>query len=101
MVYTLCSMSTVKSAIGLIGLSKIARRASVYPSAVQRWGKNGRLPQTELAGLTNYAQVIADLSQDTDEPVTVAQLIADTRKAWAENPSDKRGRKKMQSARAG
>lgn len=80
-------MSTVKSAIGLIGLSKIARRAGCYPSAVQKWRDEGRLPQSELAGLTQYAETISELSQDTDSPVTVDELIADTRAAWEARPS--------------
>jgi len=84
-------MSTVKSAIRLIGLTKIARRAKVYPSAVQRWRDDGRLPRTELAGLTNYASIIAELSKEAGESVTVKQLIADTRAAWEANPAKKPG----------
>lgn len=75
-------MSTVTSAIELIGLSKLAKRLGYYPSAVQKWRDEGRLPQTELSGLTHYAETIAELSEDTAKPVTVDQLISDTRKAW-------------------
>lgn len=75
-------MNTVKSSIELIGLTKVARRIGCYPSAVQRWRDNGRLPQTELAGLTNYAAVIAEMSGDAGKPVTVQQLLDDTRSEW-------------------
>lgn len=72
-------MSTVTSAIELIGLTPVARRTGLYPSAVQKWRDQGYLPQTELAGLTHYAKDIEELS---DGKYTVSQLLADTRKAW-------------------
>lgn len=75
-------MSTVTSAIERIGLSPIAQRFDVWPSAVQKWRDRGRLPKSELAGLTNYAEVIAELSEATDKPVTKEQLLRDTRTAW-------------------
>jgi len=75
-------MSTVTSAIGLIGLSAIAQRFGYRPSAIQKWRDRGRLPKSDLAGLTNYAEVIAELSEATDRPVTKEQLLRDTRKAW-------------------
>lgn len=74
-------MSTVTSAIAHIGLTPIARRLGFRPSAVQKWRDQGRLPRTDLAGLTNYAEVIAELSDGT---VTKQQLLRDTRKAWEE-----------------
>jgi len=76
-------MSTVTSAIERIGVSRIADRCGFWPSAVQRWKDEGRLPKTDLAGLTNYALVISELSQETAEPVTVEKLLQDTRAAWA------------------
>lgn len=85
MVYAYTEMSTVTSAIKRIGLSPIAKRLGYRPSAVQRWQDDGRLPKTDLAGLTNYAQVIAELSQQTDEPVTAKKLLEDTRAAWLAN----------------
>lgn len=75
-------MSTVTSAIERIGLSPIAQRFGFRPSAVQKWRDRGRLPKTDLAGLTNYAEVIAELSEATEEPVTKEQLLRDTRTAW-------------------
>lgn len=75
-------MSTVTSAIERIGLSVIARRFGYRPSAVQKWRDGGRLPKTDLAGLTDYATVIAELSDATEEPVTKEELLRDTRKAW-------------------
>jgi hypothetical protein len=75
-------MSTVTSAIERIGLSQIAQRFGYRPSAIQKWRDRGRLPKTDLAGLTNYAAVIAELSEATDEPVTKEQLLRDTRTAW-------------------
>lgn len=80
--YTLEHMSTVSNAIELIGLTKVARGVKRYPSAVQRWRDKGRLPKTELAGLTNYASVIAEMSAETERPVTVQQLLDDTRRQW-------------------
>lgn len=75
-------MSTVTSAIARIGLSVIAQRFGYRPSAVQKWRDRGRLPKTDLAGLTDYAGVIAELSAATDRPVTKEQLLRDTRAAW-------------------
>ena len=75
-------MSTVTSAIERIGLSPIAQRFGFRPSAVQKWRDRGRLPKTDLAGLTNYAEVIAELSEATEAPVTKEQLLRDTRTAW-------------------
>jgi hypothetical protein len=75
-------MSTVTSAIERIGLTPIANRIGYRPSAVQRWRDEGRLPKTDLAGLTRYAEVIAELSQDTEEPVTAEKLLEDSRAAW-------------------
>lgn len=75
-------MSTVTSAIARIGLSVIAQRFGYRPSAVQKWRDRGRLPKTDLAGLTDYAGVIAELSAATDKPVTKEQLLRDTRAAW-------------------
>jgi hypothetical protein len=81
-VYAYTEMSIVTSAIKRIGLSPIAKRLGYRPSAVQRWQDDGRLPKTDLAGLTNYAQVIAELSEGTEQPVTKEQLLRDTRTAW-------------------
>ena len=75
-------MNTVTRSIELIGTTKVAQRVDLYPSAVQKWRDLGRLPRTELAGLTQYAREISLLSIETGEPVTVDQLLADTRTAW-------------------
>lgn len=75
-------MSSVTSAIRLIGLTPIAKRFDCWPSAIQKWRDKGRLPKSELAGLTNYAEGIEELSQATAEPVTKEQLLRDTRTAW-------------------
>lgn len=72
-------MSTVTSAIELIGLTPLAKRAGLYPSAVQKWRDQGRLPRTELMGLTHYAGYIEELSQGK---YRAADLIAETRAAW-------------------
>jgi hypothetical protein len=77
-------MNTVASAIKRIGLSRIAQRFDVWPSAVQKWRDRGRLPKSELAGLTNYAEGIAELDRATKEPIPVTkkELLRDTRTAW-------------------
>lgn len=77
--YTVAQMSTVTSAIELIGLTPLAKRAGLYPSAVQKWRDQGRLPRTELMGLTHYAGYIEELSQGK---YRAADLIAETRAAW-------------------
>ncbi len=71
----------VTSAINHIGLSRLGRRLGCRPSNVQVWRDHGRLPQTDLAGLTNYAEVIAEMC---DGKWTVEQLLAATREAWVE-----------------
>lgn len=75
-------MNSVTTAIVNIGVNKLAKRFGKYSSAIVKWHQQGCLPQTELAGLTNYAPVIAELSQDTKTPVTVELLLADTREVW-------------------
>lgn len=74
--------NTVSKAIKLIGTTKIGRRFNIRPSAAQKWGDQGCLPKSDLAGLTSYAEGIAELSRDTASPVTVEQLLADTRRTW-------------------
>lgn len=80
----------VTSAIEHIGLSAIAKRFGFYPSAVQSWRDDGRLPQSELAGLTNYADVIAEMSNGR---WTADQLLDATREAWVRHQSKKRASK--------
>lgn len=75
-------MSMVTSAIERIGLSRVARRFDCWPSAVQKWRDRGRLPKSDLAGLTDYAGGIAELSEATAQPVTKEELLRDTRTAW-------------------
>lgn len=72
-------MSTVTSAISHIGLTPIANRYGIWPSGVQKWRDLGALPRTELAGLTDYASGIAELSEGKH---TREELIRDTRAYW-------------------
>lgn len=92
-------MSAVTRSIGLIGLTPLARRFRFRPSAIQKWRDDGRLPQSELAGLTNYASVIAELSAATAQPVTAEELLRDTRAEWVRRPSGKRGGRKTNGRR--
>lgn len=71
--------NAVASAIKKIGLSPIARRFDLYASAVQKWRDDGCLPQTDLSGLTNYADAISEMSEGEFTP---AQLLDATREAW-------------------
>lgn len=72
-------MSTVKSAIDHIGPAKLAERLDFYPSAITKWRKASRLPRTELAGLTNYAEIMEEMSGGK---FTASALIEDTRRQW-------------------
>lgn len=69
----------VTSAIKHIGLSPIARRLGYQPSAIQRWRDDGRLPKTDLAGLTTYAVTIEEMC---DGKWTAEQLLGATRDSW-------------------
>lgn len=82
--------NSVTESIRAIGLTPLARRFDCQPSAVQKWRDDGRLPQSELAGLTNYAETIAELSRETKKPTTIKRLLADTRKAWVKRAEEKR-----------
>lgn len=81
--------STVASAIDHIGLTKVGNRFGIRPSAVQKWRDNRRLPQTDLSGLTSYAQGIEELSEGR---FSAEELIAETREAWEKSPT-RRGRR--------
>ena len=78
----------VSKTITEAGLSAIAQAANVYPSAVHKWKVNGRLPLTELTGLTNYSTIIERLTR----PGVRDQLLVVTRAAWEKSPPKKRGR---------
>ena len=80
--------SAVASAIDHIGLTKVGNRFGIRPSAVQKWRDNCRLPQTDLAGLTEYAAGIEALSEGK---FSAASLLAETREAWKRTPA-KRGK---------
>lgn len=84
-------MSTVATAIDHIGLTNLANRLGYYPSAVQKWRDDERLPQTELSGLTNYASVIEELSLGRFK---ATKLIAETREKWTARPPRKTGPKR-------
>lgn len=74
----------VTSAIEQIGLSSLARRLGFWPSAIQRWKDDGRLPQTDLAGLTSYAATIEEM---TEGKYTAEQLLEATRDSWLKKQS--------------
>lgn len=86
-------MSLVTSAIDHIGLKPIADRYGFRLSAVHKWKKQGRLPRTELAGLTQYAEGIEKLSAGK---YSAADLLAETRAAW-----QRRTAKAVQAKRQG
>lgn len=78
--------NTVTSAIEHIGLTPIAKKFGYRPSAIQKWRDDGRLPQSDLAGLTDYAKTIAELSGGR---FTAKQLLVDTRVAWEERAKER------------
>lgn len=88
--------STVASAIDHIGLTKVGNRFGIRPSAVQKWRDNRRLPQTDLAGLTSYAEGIEELSAGK---YSAEKLLAETREAWEKTPL-RRGKKKIAGTRS-
>jgi hypothetical protein len=75
--------NTVASAIDHIGLTKVGNRFGIRPSAAQKWRDNGRLPQSDLSGLTKYAAGIEELSEGK---FTAERLLAETREAWERMP---------------
>lgn len=81
-------MTLVARAIAHIGLNPLARRYGYAKSAIHRWKKSGRLPQSELCGLTDYAMAIEELSKGLFKR---EDLLSETRAAWARNPRQ-RGR---------
>jgi hypothetical protein len=80
----------VASAIQAIGLTKLGDRLNFWPSAIQKWRDDDRLPATELSGLTNYAPVIAEMAEAArtakkpikGERFTAEKLIEATRANW-------------------
>lgn len=92
-------MSSVTSAIDHIGLSKLAREFGYRPSAVQKWRDEGRLPKSELAGLTAYASTIERL---TEGEYLAADLLEETRESWkrATKEAEKAKKRRRSEARA-
>jgi len=72
-------MALVTDAIQQIGLRPIAEKHGFRVSAIHKWKKQGHLPRTELAGLTQYARSIEELSGGKWR---ASDLIAETRRAW-------------------
>ena len=72
-------MNVVESAIDHIGLKPIAERYGFVISAIHKWKKEGRLPKSDLAGLTCYAQ---DLEELSGGKYRASELLAATRRAW-------------------
>jgi hypothetical protein len=95
------TMSLVTSAIDHIGLRPIADRYGFRLSAVHKWKTQGRLPRTELAGLTDYAKALEELSEGK---FRASDLIAETRVAWqrltAKAVQAKRSRQKKLASEA-
>jgi hypothetical protein len=71
--------TTVTRAIAHIGLTPVAKKFDVWPSAVQKWRDQGFLPESELSGRTKYAQGIEELS---DGMFKADEMLAETRDAW-------------------
>jgi|SRR6266478_5553779 len=94
-------MTLVTTAITHIGLRPIADRYGFRLSAVHKWKTQGRLPRTELAGLTDYAKALQELS---DGKFLASDLIAETRLAWqrrtAKAVQAKRSRQKKTAGEA-
>lgn len=82
--------NAVASAIDHIGLTKVGNRFGIRPSAAQKWRDNGRLPQSDLSGLTQYAAGIEELSEGK---FSAAKLLAETREAW-ERMEARRGKRR-------
>lgn len=72
--------NAVSTAIAHIGLKPVADAAGLWPSAISKWKQQGRLPRSELAGLTNYALMIETLSGGAFKR---EDLLACTRAAWS------------------
>lgn len=60
----------LSKAIGIIGLGPLAKACGRTYQAVQKWERGG-LPASELTGGTQYAAIIADI---TNNQVTVREL---------------------------
>lgn len=76
----------VASAIDHIGLTKLGDRLNYWPSAIQKWRDDDRLPRTELMGITNYAEVIQEM---TEGKYKAKKLIEHTRSKWREKESQR------------
>ena len=72
-------MGYVTSAIEHIGLTKLGNRLNLWPSSFTKWKKANRLPKSELAGLTDYARIMEEMSEGE---YTAEKLIEVTREGW-------------------
>lgn len=87
-------MGYVASAIKHIGLTNLGNRLNLWPSAFTKWKKRNRLPQSDLAGLTDYASVIEEMSGGE---YTREKLLEETRANWENPPQVVRPRKKKRA----
>lgn len=76
-------MDKVSSILEEIGISRIAKKIGVRPSAVCRWRDEERLPLSDLTGFTNYSETIAAIVGNPEISVT---LRFKTREAWERRP---------------
>lgn len=53
----------LKEAIKSIGAQKVSDKCQVSVRAVYKWSERGVLPRTDYTGETNYAEIIANLSE--------------------------------------
>jgi hypothetical protein len=71
--------SIVATAISHIGLTPIAKKFDLWPSAIQKWRDQGFLPESDLSGRTKYAHGIEELSEGRYK---AEEMLAETRAAW-------------------
>lgn len=82
--------SALKKAIGIVGLSPMAKELGINYQAINGWMDRNRMPDKEYSCRSNYSQLI---EKATDGKVTVTDLLGHIPRCQELRAKKKQGKK--------